>query len=841
MKRPILVAIVGYIIGILWGLYLKINIVPFYFIIVAIYFLSKKIFNHKNKFKLISIKRYLRYVKLIITNKVVLVIAIFSIISNIIINLQENDYQNIYLNEGNVSNILCIVEGNKEQKEYYDKYKIKVVKYDAMPEFEQKHFYIKLKKKSLKNIEYGDLIQISGEYVKPEMQRNYGGFYYQNYLKTKKIYGIINVSNIEILDSRRANFFMMISNDVFLNIKNNIERVFEKDIAGILKALLLGDNSNIEEDIEENFKNASISHILAISGMHISYIIIGISKLFNKRIGKKSTKIVVIIFLIIYMFITGFSPSIIRATIMGILVIISSLVYRKNDIWTSISISLFIILIYNPYLIMNVGLQLSYLGTIGIIVFNKWIFQILDSIHLKKKKYKKKIQLETNKKHIIAEKTREILSVSIAAQITILPIIIYHFNTLNPYFILSNFLISIIIGPIIILGFIFIISSFISVLLSSFVSRFLKIGLQILIFISNIGNLPYSKIYVATPNILYIAIYVVLTIIIKHIYFVYSSKQINITRQRIKNLIELFKYKFRLNRKKVIKLIVAIIIIFLVFIQIPKNLKIFFVDVGQGDCTLIVTPGNKTILIDGGGSEFGSFDVGKSVLIPYILDRGFTKIDYIIVSHFDSDHVGGLLTVMEELKVDTVLISKQGELSQNYEKFKQLVKEKHIKVLVVGQGDVLKIEKDLYFNILWPNNTKLISENVLNNNSIVCKMHYKSFSCIFTGDIEEIAEKQILQEYKNNLQILNSTILKVGHHGSKTSTSLDFLKAVSPKIALIGVGQNNNFGHPNDQILERLQSNGVKVFRTDEDGEISIVVNRKGRIKIKNCCYDLQH
>lgn len=197
---------------------------------------------------------------------------------------------------------------------------------------------------------------------------------------------------------------------------------------------------------------------------------------------------------------------------------------------------------------------------------------------------------------------------------------------------------------------------------------------------------------------------------------------------------------------------------------------------------------------------------GKKVLIPYLLARKINVIDYMIISHFDIDHVGGLLSIMEELKVRAVIISRQGEDSENYKKFKEIVKEKNIKVIVVGKGDSLKIEKDLCFDILWPNNSKLITDNVLNNNSIVCKLHYKNFSMMFTGDIEEIAEKQILQEYKNNLEALNSTILKVAHHGSKTSSTQEFLKAIKPKVALIGVGKNNKFGHPNEEVIKRLEN-----------------------------------
>ncbi len=225
---------------------------------------------------------------------------------------------------------------------------------------------------------------------------------------------------------------------------------------------------------------------------------------------------------------------------------------------------------------------------------------------------------------------------------------------------------------------------------------------------------------------------------------------------------------------------------------------------GNGDSTLIVTPNNKKILVDGGGSEYGDFDVGSKILVPYLLNRKILTIDYLIISHFDTDHVGGLLTVMEELKVDKVVISKQGEDSENYRKFREIVKKNKIKVQIVGQGDRLKIENEVYFDILWPNNSNLLSENILNNNSIVCKLVYKNFSMLFTGDIEEIAEKQILQEYRNNLQLLKSNILKVAHHGSKTSSTEEFIDAVKPKSALIGVGENNTFGHPNDSVLERL-------------------------------------
>lgn len=532
MKRPVLVAIIGYIIGILWGLYFKINIVPFYLSIIAIYFIVnfryKKIINSKNKFKLISVKRYFRYVKLIIKPSVIIIIFLFSIISNRIIKFQESEYESVFKREGEIEKIVCIIVSNREEKEYYNTYKIHVIESKKIKVLEEKYFYLQAKKNSFQNLEYGDMLEISGNYKKAEGQRNYGGFDYQNYLKTKKIYGIINVSKMEILDKKRANILMMVANDITCKIKNSIDKIFNKETGEILKGVLLGDSSNIEENIKENFRNASMAHILAISGMHISYVIIGVTKLFNRALGKRITKFMIIIFLLIYMFITGFSPSVIRATIMGILVIVSNLAYRKNDFWTSIATSLFIILIYNPYLIMDIGLQLSYFGVIGIILFQKTILEMLANMKIKNKKYKGKKKIKMK----IVEKIKEILAVGISAQITILPIILYHYNTFNPYFFISNFLLSIIIGPTIILGVIFIILSFFSEFLSNIIAIFLKIGLQFIIFISNIGKLPLSKIYIPTPSILQMCIFFIIAIIIKFLYPIFRSKDISVTRKK---------------------------------------------------------------------------------------------------------------------------------------------------------------------------------------------------------------------------------------------------------------------------------------------------------------------
>lgn len=187
---------------------------------------------------------------------------------------------------------------------------------------------------------------------------------------------------------------------------------------------------------------------------------------------------------------------------------------------------------------------------------------------------------------------------------------------------------------------------------------------------------------------------------------------------------------------------------------------------------------------------------------------------------------------MREIKVENVIIGKQFKDSENYQEFLKIVDKNKIKVYVVEAGQRINIEKNLYFDVLWPDSNNVVTENVLNNNSLVSKLVYRSFSILFAGDIEEIAEKKILSAHDKN-DILNSTVLKVAHHGSKTSSYEEFISNVKPKFALIGVGKNNKFGHPSNEVIESLKEKNIDIFRTDISGEIEIQVTIDSKIKIK--------
>lgn len=710
---------------------------------------------------------------LITKNKKIIVILICLIISIGYVSILENKYSKI--SDMPIKEMVTIISDIQE-KEYKKVCTAKIVR-------NNKKILINIKmSQDIPSIKYGDSLYIEGEFKQPEEARNYKGYNYKQYLKTKKIIGTVELEKVKILKSSNGSFI----HNIQKYIRDTINGTLTDEEGNLLLAILLGDKDKLSEDIQESFKTSNLSHMLAVSGAHVSYIILGLTYVLqNSIIGKKNGKIVCIIFLLAFMAITNFTPSVTRACIMAILTLFSSIIYRKSDVYTNISVVALITLIFNPYSLLDLGFQLSYGGTIGIIIFIK------------------RIQEKKSNSKVI-NYIKQMALVSIYANIIIIPIMMYHFNTVSFTFIISNIMASPILGIIVITGFLFIIASITVKPLTRLIAIFIKPILSILIKISQIcSKLPFSNILVVTPYMFNVISYYAIIL-----YCIKSKKN---------------------NKCKIIicLLIVLILINFIIYI-FPQKLRIFFIDVGQGDSTLIITPDKKTVLIDGGGSD--SFDVGEKVLLPYLLDRRILKVDYVLISHFDTDHATGVAQILGKIDVSSIILTRQLEENDIYRHILSIAKEKKIKLIYVKEGDVLKIG-GIKISIIHPEN-KLMINNPMNNNSIVCKVEYNSFSMLLTGDIEMEAEELILRKNIN----LKADVLKVAHHGSKTSTTGEFLKAINPKVALIGVGKNNNFGHPSNEVIQRLKENGTRIYRTDENGEISITVNKKGRIiKIQRC------
>ena len=723
------------------------------------------------------------------------VLAIIYILIIIVLHLlgvvflgYDKVYSNLNINSQYTGMILDV----KDEKDYKDVYVIKLISDNKY--INGKKFLINVKKDNEK-LEYGDQINFVGEFLEPDSKRNYGGFDYSLYLKTQKIFGTFNVQNFKIISKNNGNKIQKNIMNFKQYVKETLRKYLNKDEAELGIGLVIGDRTGISKEVENDFKDSNLTHMLAVSGSHFTYIILAVGYV-NKMIKRNRLgKIIVIIVIILFMNLTGNTASVARSGIMAIMMVIASLFYRRADIWTSMAVALLIQIIDNPYVIFDIGLQLSYGGVIGIVLLNEKITNTLTR-YLNKKESK-------IKQYVITA-----ISVTLSANIIIIPMMLLNFNTLSFSFIISNLLAGPLLGVIVILAFILL---FASLLLGSLLKPLfsvLNLLINMLIKIAHIcANLPFSKVYMPTPNILLVIIFY-LCLAVK-IYGYKKEKYINI----ILEIIIEFNFFFPILNSKV------------------QDLEINFIDVGQGDSTLIRV-NDKSILIDGGGSAFESeSDVGEMTLLPFLLDRGLISIDYVIVSHFDADHYKGLIYVIENLKINNVVISTLGQESNDFNEFLDLVRKNNINILEVKMGDILKVG-NAKIEILHPNREQ-INDNVKNNNALVFKFIWNDFSILFTGDIEEVAEEKILSIYKNNLEKLQSTVLKVAHHGSKTSSTNSFLEAVNPQIALIGVGKNNKFGHPNQGVIDRLNNLNCKIYRTDEMGEISISVNKKHKIRVE--------
>ena len=603
MKRPILTATIGFLIGILGGLYLNMVLFIFLFnltIVIARYIQDKKI---------------IRIIKLWLNKSVIILLIVTAVFGYGYIYYIENTYKKIYMLSGKVE-IEGIVVSEPIINEYNKTYELKVHKINNKKISPKKFSFIVDKKQ--KDLEYGACIYCTGEYIKPNSRRNFKGFSYENYLKIKKNYGTIRaIEKSKTKYKNKISIVRRLSYRLKMKIINSTGTIFTKEEEGVVLGIILGNTENITDETKDAFSGSSLSHLLAVSGAHISYIVLGLTTFFRKlRITKKINYILTAILLIFYLFVIGFTASATRAVIMTIFLLLQIVFCRKQDLATTISFSLCIILLENPYKILDVGLLLSYLGTLGItIIFNK--------IKSKDKK--------------LIDKLKDMCILTISAQVLILPVMAICFNTISFTFIISNLIASIIIGPIIIFGFILILISFFNMYISKIFAKPYIVLLKVLINVANYSSkIPISRIYVKTPYMISIILYYLFIAILIIIFEIQKSNR-KFIKEKLQSILTCIKYKILKNKKSLCVCIALIILISIFINQIPSGLKIYFIDVGQGDSTLIVTPLNKTILIDGGGNE--NSNVGKNILLPYLLDRRIRKLDYVFISHFDTDHV----------------------------------------------------------------------------------------------------------------------------------------------------------------------------------------------------------
>ena len=641
-------------------------------------------------------------------------------------------------------------------------------------------------------IKIGNKIKFVGTILEPKGQRNPGEFDYKNYLNINGISGIINCYDFDGLEIIDKNFNYILNSifEIRRSIDNKIKQIYTEEYAGFIKGIFLADRSDISQDLQSEFINSGVIHVLAVSGLHVGFIAFFIFAL-SGRIELRYKYYIAIAGIILFLIITKGVPSVFRASVMAIIIFTAKLSGRSTNGINSLSIAAFIILLLNPLELFNPGFLLSFSAVLSILI----IFPMFSNAvkQLKINKYLKNILI--------------FASVSIAAQIGTLPFTLYYFNKLSIISILANIIVIPIIGINVATGIISIIIGYISIPFASVFAEanMFLISLNFLI-VKILSELNFSHLDIFNFSI-YDGLIFYFTILLIFIFLKYLNGLKKFFAISFAVLVSLFLYK--LDNISIL----------------PKNeLTILAIDVGQGDSFLVKFPNDKIALIDAGNFT-DYFDCGKYIIYPLLQRLGIDKIDYAFISHLDSDHFGGSIYLIDQNLI--------GKLYKP--KIHNDIKDKTFEDFLDSNNMKYFSYSDTTFNIgktkitFFNDTTKLNSMNLSSNdNSGIIKIEYGKNSFLFVGDAELEMEEFLIENYSSELQ---SDVLKIGHHGSKSSTSDEFLNLVNPKIALISAGIMNKFKHPSNEVIRRLEQKQIEILRTDLNG--AVILSSDGN-EIKN-------
>ena len=662
--------------------------------------------------------------------------------------LRINTFHSIYLD--NSDEYLVFVDDFKIDGDYLKiegkVSNVKVIATYYISSFEEQQYLIK-------NIKYGSLLEIKGNVVDQSNSTIPNGFNYKDYLEKSGINNSILIENIKVISQ---------SNNIFYVVKNKAyERISLFKNPNYMYAFILGNTNYISSDINDMYVENGITHLFSLSGLHVGVFALIIMKLLKIfRIKEFKRICIVFAFLLVFAFITGYSPSIIRATILFFLVALNK--YLKFNVKTEniLIVTFAVSLLLKPNDIYNVGFQLSYIVTYFLIVSN-FLFKSKNAIKVS-------------------------FLIGVISCISSLPIIINLNGEINLFSIFNNIIfvpfVSYIIFPLALFTYMF-------PFMQNIFYFFVEIMEHLSIFLNDF------KLIIVVRNITFICVI---------IYYIF--------------LFLLFKTK----KLKFLVLDFLLILIIKFSIVLDKNTYFYFLDVGQGDSMFILTENKKSIIIDTGGKinyekeEWAvrrtNYSICEDTLIPFYKSLGAKEIDYMFVTHGDVDHAKEARCISENMNVKQSFINSDGvtdyEKLDNYKKF---------------GNSFIEIDNVKIYNI-----NSVLYDNE-NDNSLVLLVVINNLKFLLMGDASIKVEKNLITNY----DLSDVDVLKVGHHGSKSSSSKEFIDEINPKYAIISVGKNNRYNHPSNEVLDNLKNSII--YRTDKDGTILFKINdNKFNVKLFN-------
>ena len=657
----------------------------------------------------------------------------------------------------------------------------------------------------------GDGIQLTGSIRE---FHDYGNPGRMNRVMSNKAKGICGRAMISkyslVIEPRQENSLARLAEQVRKKYEEYMTQAMPKQDAAAIFAMLFGGYQGIRPELLEAFTVTGIVHILSVSGSHIT-LMAGTANIVGRflHMSPRATAALATGVILFYSLLAGAIPPVIRSALMGILTLLALTAGRERDAQHILGLVALGLLLYSPLWLFDISFQLSFGATAGLLYLAPPL----------REKLRKKLPI------FVADS----LAVTIGAQLSVLPIIAWYFNVLSLSSLLANLVIAPIVEWIIVAGLLAGLLASLIPMAGKVVFLLASVVLGLVYELSRwVAALPGSQIYMPTfswwGGILYYMGLGWLIIDGEH-------------KKRLMSCVGMGRKLRDLKGWQAVFLLGMLAMVFCCWHIWGNNkeMQVHFIDVGQGDSALVITPQGRAFMVDTGGVREGSYDIGSRVDVPYLLHYGVQKLDYIFLTHAHDDHAGGVKGILSKIPVGAIGIGHEG--AGDYLQTFGTGEIGKIKKLLVPLQEGSSIELDgVRIDMLYSPESKKVQESQLqatgNEFSNLIRVSYGEASFLFTGDLVAEQEQQVLAHGTD----VASTVLKVGHHGSRTSSSQEFLTAVNPGWAVISCGYNNSFGHPHKEILNRLTScTKAEILRTDQQGAIVFRTDGKS-IKVESFC-----
>lgn len=677
------------------------------------------------------------------------------------------------------------------------------------------------------NFQYGDFVRFHTSIKRIHSFHNPGSFDYERYLHRQGIYVtgfIADSAGIVLIRHNTASGIKLRLEKFRSYLKQLIYANAPSPEREILEAMILGNQKAIPADVRDNFAKTGTSHILSISGLHVG--LVASAGFFIALILLKSSEYFMLRFNIIkiatataflpvavYALVAGMGTTVLRASLMTLAFLTALLIGKPKDLYNILFFAALVILIFVPEALFDISFQLSFSAVLAIVI-------ILSKLNISTIPIPMSLPAGL---HPLIHWIYTFILVSTAATLGTLPIIVYYFNRVSAVTLIANLIAVPLLGMLTLIpAMSFIMTASFSPWLSGLLIKAASFFTGLAVDVINwLASWPWSSFSFIKPNIMEIVLFYIIG-------FLLLSLKSNPGEKKIRKSETSHPVLMKTALLIALILMITDVVYLTLKEQYSRDIKMTAIDVGQGSATLFQFPGGVNMLIDGGGFYDSSFDMGKLVIAPFLYAKRIRKIDIVVLTHPHPDHLQGLIYILKNFDVQEVWSTGVKADNDLYRLWEKTISEHKIKMKYLSSQTPSVNLSGALIHFLWPlppkNREDLeTSEDELNDSSVVMKITYAAESFLVTGDISSFVETRLIESGQN----LKSDILLVPHHGSKHSSSPDFIRAVSCRYAIISAGKRNVFRHPHPDVLDRYISAGIHIFRTDKNGAISVETDGK--------------